>query len=66
MNSDRQPLEGSLKIIRRLRAQLAVSLMQRASLRAGADRLTLDEIDAEIDAARKARRQGSAGDVYKS
>lgn len=58
-----EQLEESLKILRRMRAQLAVSLMQRASLGAGTDRLTLDEINAEIDAVRKARREESAGDV---
>ena len=66
MTSDRKPLEELLKILRRMRAQLAVSLMQRDSLAAGTDRLTLDEIDTEIAAASKARRQGSAGDAYKS
>ena len=58
-----EQLEESLKILRRLRAQLAVTLMQRASLTAGADRLTLDEINEEIDAVREARRKQSAGDV---
>lgn len=66
MTSDRQPLAESLKILRRMRAQFVVSLMQRASLAAGTDRLTRDEIDTEIAVARKARRQGSAGDAYKS
>ncbi|MXY26415.1 MAG: hypothetical protein F4Y45_18080 [Acidobacteria bacterium] len=66
MNNDRRPLEELLKILRRMRAQLAVSLMQRASLAAGTDRLTRDEINTEIDAAREARRQRPAGDAYKA
>jgi len=58
-----EQLEESLKILRRLRAQLAVTLMQRASLTAGTDRLTLNEINEEIDAVREARRKQSADDV---
>ena len=37
----------------RARAELAAVAMQRASLEAGTDRLTLDDINAEIDVVRK-------------
>lgn len=45
----------SLIALRRARAELAAASMQRASLEAGTDHLTLNEIDAEIDAVRKSR-----------
>ena len=54
-------LEASLKALRRARAELAAMSMQRASLAAGTDRLTLDEINAEIDAVRKARARSVRG-----
>ena len=42
-------------VLRRARAERAAASMLRASLEAGTDRPTLDEIDAEIDAVRKSR-----------
>ena len=48
-------LEESLQALRRARAELAAASMQRASLAAGTDRLTLDEINSEIAAVREAR-----------
>ena len=48
-------LEESLNALRRARAELAAASMQRASLAAGTDRLTLDEINSEIAAVREAR-----------
>ena len=48
-------LEESLEAVRRARAQAAVAAIQDASLRSGADRMSLEEINAEIDAARLAR-----------
>ena len=44
-----------VRALRRARAELAAASMQRASLAAGTDRLTLEEINAEIDAVREAR-----------
>lgn len=49
-------IEESLSIIRRLRAMEAVDYMQRQSVEAGADRVSLEEINKEITAARKERR----------
>ena len=50
-------LEDSLAAIRRARAVAAVEKMQSRSLAAGMDKLSLDEINVEIRAARKARRR---------
>lgn len=49
-------IEESLAMIRRLRAMEAVDLMQRRSVEAGTDRMSLKEINKEIAAARKERR----------
>ena len=48
-------LEKSLGAIRTARAMMAVDLMQQRSVERGLDRLTLDEINAEIEAVRKNR-----------
>jgi antitoxin (DNA-binding transcriptional repressor) of toxin-antitoxin stability system len=50
-------LEDSLAAIRRARAIAAVEQMQRRAAEAGADKLSLDEINAEIRAARKTSRR---------
>ena len=52
-----ETIEESLGAIRRARAQNAVAAMQRASLKAGTDQLSMKEIDAEVRAARRERRQ---------
>ena len=52
-------MEPSLIALRRARAERAAASMQRASLEAGTDRLTLDEIQAEVDAVRKSRRRSA-------
>jgi len=49
-------LEKNLAMMRRIRAERAVASMQRQSMEIGTDRLSLDEINAEIAAARKNRR----------
>lgn len=48
-------LEESLSALRRARAQAAATAMQQASVRAGTDRLSLQDINAEIDATRRQR-----------
>ncbi len=48
-------LEESLSALRRARAQVAATAMQQASVRAGTDRLSLQDINAEIDATRRQR-----------
>ena len=52
-----ETLEESLGAVRRARAQNAVAAMQQASLGAGTDRLSMEEVDAEIRAARRERRK---------
>jgi antitoxin (DNA-binding transcriptional repressor) of toxin-antitoxin stability system len=52
-----ETLEESLRAVRRARAMAAVKTMQSQSIAAGTDTLTLDEIQAEITGARKARRR---------
>lgn len=52
-----ETLEESLAAVRRARAVSAVEKMQLRSVEQGTDKLPLDEIDAEVRAARKARRK---------
>jgi prevent-host-death family protein len=55
---DAGSVEESLAAWRRVRAMRALSDLQEASVRQGADRITPGAIDAEIREARKARRRG--------
>lgn len=48
-------LEESLVAVRRARALAAVTAMQQASVKAGTDRLSPKEVEAEIAAVRKGR-----------
>lgn len=50
-------LEKDLAMIRRIRAEEAITSMQRHSLEIGSDKLSLDEINNEISAVRKNRLQ---------
>ena len=52
----------SLDEIRTARAAAAVEAMQRVSLRKGLDRMSPEEIDAEIKAVRNARSRWRKGD----
>jgi antitoxin (DNA-binding transcriptional repressor) of toxin-antitoxin stability system len=52
-----ETLESSLAALRRARAVAAVEAMQSQSVAAGTDKLSLEEINAEIAATRKARRR---------
>jgi antitoxin (DNA-binding transcriptional repressor) of toxin-antitoxin stability system len=56
---DEATLEQSLTALRRSRAQVAVSQLRAQSQVSGTDTLSPDEIDAEIQAARKARKPRS-------
>jgi len=58
---DDETLEETLGAIRRARAVAAVDEMQRRSVKAGLDRLTDEEIEAEIAAVRAARRNAQVG-----
>lgn len=48
-------LEESLSAFRQARAVEAVASLQRRSVKLGKDKMTMDEIDAEIKAVRKKR-----------
>jgi len=48
-------LEESLSAFRQARAVEAVASLQRRSMKMGNDKITMDEIDAEIKAVRKKR-----------
>ena len=51
-----ESLEESLSALRRARAHVAATAMQQASVKAvGTDRLSLQDINAEIDATRRQR-----------
>lgn len=50
-------LEASLAALRQARAQLAVAAMQERARETGADRLTLEDVNAEIYAVRRQRRK---------
>ena len=50
-------LEKTLRTLRRSRALMALEEMQRKSVESGLDRLTDAQIEAEIQAVRKARRR---------
>ena len=52
-----ETLESTLMALRRARAVAAVEAMQSRSVTAGTDKLSPEEINAEIAAIRKARRQ---------
>jgi len=52
-----ETLEKKLRAIRRSRALMALEEMQKRSLELGLDKLTDSEIEAEIQAVRKARKR---------
>lgn len=49
-------LEESLMLLKRLRAQIALSKMRRAAAKGGLDKLSASGIDKEIKSARRATR----------
>jgi antitoxin (DNA-binding transcriptional repressor) of toxin-antitoxin stability system len=52
-----ETVEEEIQAIRRARTRAAVDGLRAAAKTAGADTLTMDEIDVEIAAARRARRK---------
>lgn len=54
-------LESKLRALRALRFEAALREMQRIARERGLDKMTMEEIDAEIAAARKARRERAQG-----
>ena len=49
------PLEDTMRLVSRVRAQMAVTEMRKSARERGRDKLTSEEIQAEIDAVRRAR-----------
>ena len=56
LNVDNSTLKETLSDLRRMRAQRATKIMQEAAVKSGLSNLTLEEINAEITAARVERR----------
>ena len=54
---NKENFERTLRDLRRARALRAVEEMQRASVQAGLDKMTHEEIETEIQEARKTRKQ---------
>ncbi len=52
-----QDLEDSLEAYRRVRAQMAVTALQKESIQSGTDDIGMKEIDAEIGKVRKKRSE---------
>lgn len=50
-----EDFEETVRLVRRARAQLAVSRMRKAAARKGLDRMSREEIEAEITATRSER-----------
>ena len=50
-------LDASLTALRQARAQLAVASMQERARETGADRMTREDVNAEIEAVRSSRRR---------
>lgn len=61
VHTEPQDLEATLRALRAERFASNVRRMQRRAVEQGLDKLTMDEIDAEIEAARKERRGRDAG-----
>jgi hypothetical protein len=55
---DEDDIEETLDVLRRLRALRAMARMQRGAEELGLDAMTPDEVDQEIQSARKSRRTG--------
>ncbi len=57
---DEDDVEATLKALRRIRAESAVSRLRRAAAEQGLDRLSEDDIDVEIAQARRDRHAGAS------
>ena len=55
-SASEENLEKSLIMMRRIRAEDAVNSIQKDSLEKGKDRISMEEINAEISSTRKAHR----------
>ena len=55
LDAANEPLESLVRVVSQVRAQISVAEMRDAAREGGLDRLTHDEIQAEIDAVRSKR-----------
>ena len=55
-SASEESLEKSLIMMRRIRAENAVNSIQKDSLEKGKDKISMEEINAEISAVRKGRK----------
>ncbi|MDQ4063460.1 MAG: hypothetical protein M3122_06115 [Actinomycetota bacterium] len=55
MGVDGEDLEETVRLVRRARAQAAVSRMRKAAAREGSEGMSREEIEKEINAARSER-----------
>ena len=61
INTQPENLEATLRAIRGERFAASVRKLQEHAVKHGLDKMTMEEIDAEIAAARKERRERNAG-----
>lgn len=61
VHTEPQEVEATLRAIRAERFAATVRKMQQHAVEQGLDKMTMDEIDAEIAAMRKERRERNAG-----
>ncbi len=55
LDATAESLEDTLRLVSQVKAQMAISEMRRSARAGGLDKLTSEEIQAEIDAVRSAR-----------
>jgi hypothetical protein len=55
LDATAEPLEDTMRLVSQVRAQMAVSEMRKSARGRGLDKLTSEEIQAEINAVRTAR-----------
>jgi hypothetical protein len=55
LDATAEPLEDTMRLVSQVRAQMVVSGMRKSARERGLDKLTAEEIQAEIDNVRKAR-----------
>ena len=55
LDATTESMEDTLRLVSQVRAQKAIAEMRASARKRGLDQLTPDEIQAEIDAVRKAR-----------
>ena len=64
VHTEPQDLEATLRAVRAERFVATVRKMQRQAVEQGLDKMSMEEIDAEIAAAREERREGNANPKF--